>query len=576
MNSQIVRHGWALSIFIPGIVFGQASPLDFQRVAPKRLPQAQGAATLPAPDKVDFSNDTPVVDKLKGIVLLGDSKKVQSSGWKEVNTVLALGDGLLTSPKLQARLAPFLGKPATFGKLQEISAEIVRFYRDNNRPVVDAQLPEQNVTNGVVQFLVIEGRVGRITAEEQKWFSESRILRAIRARAGDFIEANRLLDDLNWLNRNPFRRSEILFRKGVSEGETDILIKTSDRFPIRPYVAYDNWGTDLTANHRLQGGVVWGNAFGLDQTIAYQLTLAPDPKTFTAQAATWTIPLPWRHVLDLYGSYARSRPEDQDVDFDAESLQLGAMYTIPLPSRPWLKHELSLGVEFKQSNNNILFGGTNIFESFTDIFQFRLGYLARQNDTGGATSLQASLYYSPGGVTSDNNDAAFEQERAFAEAEYVYGRLTVQRSQKLPWKLTMVATASGQLASTNLLASEQFSLGGGTTVRGYEESIANGDKGWLASVEIYSPPTFLLRRLWPEAPEDELKFLVFFDAGGVSSVHRLPGEPGNRNPAGIGAGLRYHIGTRFIVRFDYGWALRDLEGFDIDSSRAYLSGTLSY
>jgi hemolysin activation/secretion protein len=127
-----------------------------------------------------------------------------------------------------------------------------------------------------------------------------------------------------------------------------------------------------------------------------------------------------------------------------------------------------------------------------------------------------------------------------------------------------------------LLASEQFSLGGSTTVRGYEESIANGDRGWLGSLEIYSPPIAALRRFWPEAPEDELKFLVFFDAGGVANVHRLPGEPAYRGIAGVGAGLRYRINTRLNVRFDYGWSLREIPGLDVDGSRAYLSVSLSY
>jgi len=576
VNSRALLLGSASLLTIARFAFGQASPLDFQRVAPKPPPQFDRGATLPSPTDTTVTDDTPVLSKLDGIVLLSSPDQVRPTGWPHINTVKPEGTGLISSPKLASRLTPFLGKPATFGKLQEICAEIVRFHRDNNRPVVDAQLPEQNVTNGVVQILVIEGRVGRILAEEQRWFPESLLVGGIRSKAGDSIEANRLLDDINWLNRNPFRRSELLFRKGESGGETDIIVKTTDRFPFRPYVGYDNWNTDLTGNHRLQAGFTWGNAFGLDQNLSYQFSAAPDPKLFTAHAGTWTIPLPWRNVLEFYGSYARSQPDDADVDFDAKSLQLGAFYTIPLPSFQAMKHDLSFGLEFKQSNNNLLFGGTNIFASDSEIFQFRINYLARQFDSTGATSAQASLFYSPGGVTPDNTDSAFEQERAFAKANYFYGRLTLQRTQKLPWKLSLVATASAQMSTDNLLASEQFSLGGATTVRGYEESIANGDRGWLGSLELYSPPILLLNKIRSNAPEDELKFLVFFDAGSVSSVHRLPGEPAHRTIAGLGAGLRYRVNTRLSVRFDYAWSLRDIPGFDIDSSRAYLSVSLSY
>lgn len=576
MNASPLRLTCATLITIGSFAYGQASPLDFERVAPKPPPQSAAPAMLPDPQTTHVPDDTPVLANLSGIVLLSQPSQVRPNGWPASTGIKVEGTGLITDPRLQSDLTRFLNKPATFGTLQDISVEIVRFHRDHNRPVVDAQLPEQNVTNGVVQILVIEGRVGKVLAEEQKWFPESWLLRGIRSETGDIIETSRLLDDINWLNRNPFRHSELIFRKGESPGETDIIIKTTDRFPFRPYVAYDNWGTDLTGNHRLQTGFTWGNAFGLDQNLSYQFSTAPTPEDFTAHAGIWTIPLPWRHVMEFYGSYARSQPQEADVDFDAKSLQLGALYTIPLPSLQWMKHDLSLGLEFKQSNNNLLFGGTSIFESDSEVFQFRLSYLARQFDSRGSTVAQASLYYSPGGVTPDNTDAAFEQERAFAKAEYFYGRVTLQRAHKLPWNLTLVATAAGQLSNENLLASEQFSLGGATTVRGYEESIANGDRGWLTSVELYSPPIPFLKRFHSDAPDDELKFLVFFDAGGVGSVHRLPGEPAHRNLAGVGAGMRYRINTRFSVRFDYAWSLRDLPDFDTDSSRAYVSVSLSY
>ncbi len=217
----------------------------------------------------------------------------------------------------------------------------------------------------------------------------------------------------------------------------------------------------------------------------------------------------------------------------------------------------------------------NIFDSTTNIFQFRVSYQARVNDSMGTTAAQASVYYSPGGFNSENTDSAFEEQRVFAQAEYVYGRVTLQRTLKLPWKMTVVATVAGQLAGGNLLPSEQFSLGGGTSIRGYEEAIANGDRGWLGSVEIQSPPIMILGRRYG-GPDDELKFLAFFDAGGISNVDRLPGEDSYIGLSGIGIGVRYRVSTRVGVRFDYGWKLQDIPSFDIDSSRAHISISLSY
>ena len=59
-------------------------------------------------------------------------------------------------------------------------------------------------------------------------------------------------------------------------------------------------------------------------------------------------------------------------------------------------------------------------------------------------------------------------------------------------------------------------------------------------------------------------------------MHRLRGERSHQTLAGVGAGLRYRINTRFNVRFDYAWSLIDIADIEIDDSRAYLSASLSY
>ncbi len=319
----------ALLFLVAHVASGQRSLLDFERVAPKLPTRTEPGAVLPTLDQAAIADDTPVFARVDAIVLLDDAKQVRTKGWPKATGIKSLGSGLIASPKLSAKLSPFLGKPATFGKVEEICAEVVRFYREHNEPVVDAQLPEQEVTNGVLQILVVEGRTGKITAEGQHWFSESFLLHGIRSQPGEKIYSDRLLDDINWLNRNPFRHSDLLFRKGETPGETEIVVKTTDRFPLRPYVGYDNTGTDLTGNDRLQTGFNWGNAFGLDQVLSYQFSTATDADLFQAHAGIWTIPLPWRNVLEFYGSYARTRPDTPT----STSMRKACNLERPTPSR---------------------------------------------------------------------------------------------------------------------------------------------------------------------------------------------------------------------------------------------------
>ncbi len=544
---------------------GQASPLDFERIAPQAPPKPPSASAIPDPNDTSVvapEDYVQVLSELRGIVLLTDPSQVVQAGWPAMEGVYAEGKGIQSDAKLVQKLMPYIGKPATFGDLGAIGKDIVRYYRARGRPVVDVQLPEQEITTGVVQFVITEGRLGGVIAEGQKWFPERRFVKAVRIKPGDEIRSNRLIDDINWLNRNPFRQSEAVFRKGEAPGETDILVRTKDRFPLRVYGGYDNSGTELTGPERLTAGFNWGNVFGLDQILSYQFSSASDLEVFTGHAGTWIIPLPWRHEIALLGSYAASKPLVDDLEVDATSTQAGMRYSIPLRGTANLRHELSLGVDWKRSNNSLLFGGQDVFGSGADVYQSRLGYQARVVDPVGVTSVAFGYVYSPGNLTNENSNEKFEESRAFATSDYMYGRADLQRLQKLPWKFSLRMLASAQLADGNLLASEQFSLGGYSTVRGYDESIANGDQGWLASVELRSPPLSILKIFKVKATDDELQFLVFYDIGSVGNVDLLPQEPSSTQLSSVGVGLRYRIGTYVTARMDYGWQLTEIDGLE--------------
>lgn len=569
---------------IPGTLHAQASPLDFETVAPKPPPEKPDLPPqLPPLEEITEEDNTPVLDHLKSIVLLSNPQALRPEGWPAIDGIYADGTPTLRSPGLSAALQPHIGKPLRFGGLKKISATIVQFYRSRFRPVVDALIPEQDITNGVLQIIVIEGRVGRVLAEGQHWFSPKRLTRAVRARQGDEIYANTLIDDVNWLNRNPFRQSELLFRKGANPGETDLVLKTTDRLPFRPYLNYENTGTALTGEDRFQAGFNWGNAFLLDQILSFhqilsfQYSMAADSGLFHAYSGIWTIPLPWRHLLEFYGSNAESKPDIPDFHLTADSLQLGTRYLIPLPGRGSLKHEFSLGFEFKQSDNNLLFGGASIFASDVEVLQFFSAYRLRHAASHGITSAILTFYWSPGNLTRQNSDAAFRQERAQAEADYAYARLDLHRQTPLPLGFTFHTRAAGQISTTNLLGSEQLSLGGSSSVRGYAQSSFNGDQGWFASLEVHTPAIPLLRWQKTRHLDDKFKLVSFLDAGGLYNVDRLPDEPRGRELLSAGVGFRYRINTWLDIQFDHGWPLHTSDGEqDLASSRSHLGIMISY
>ena len=84
--------------------------------------------------------------------------------------------------------------------------EIIRFCRSIGHAVVDVFYREQEIVEGTVQIVVIEGKVNKITLENKgtKWFSDQLIMGEMHLRSGEPILQNQLDRDVAILNQNNY------------------------------------------------------------------------------------------------------------------------------------------------------------------------------------------------------------------------------------------------------------------------------------------------------------------------------------------------------------------------------------
>jgi hemolysin activation/secretion protein len=559
---------------------GQTQGQSFAPIAPKQPEK-------PAPGKVVNEEATPMaahgdnevlVDALKGIVLVSDPKQVKAEG---VTSRVAVEAGNLTraqGPEFVATVQPYLGQPVTMKSLAELTRAIVTYFREHDRPVVNVFVPEQTITSGYVQIVVLISKVEKVDATGAKWFSNDELRSDVGLKPGDEISGSQLNSDLNWINRNPFLQSNILMAPGDAPGTTDLLLRTQDRFPLRVYAGFEDSGNQYTGDYRALTGFNYGNLFGLGQQLSYQFTTGTDVNKFTAQSGTYVIPLPWRHQLTFFGSYANSDANlGPGLTSGGVNWQVSARYEIPLPGDEKFTESVTGGFDFKRSNNDLIFGVASVSDVFTDVDQFVLGYQASYQDDYGSTSFSGTGFYSPGGLTNNDDDLDYMGTRAGARDNYVYGQLTLNRVTRLPLDFTWTVRGLLQESDANLLPSEQLGLGGYDTVRGYDEREVNGDNGFLLSTEVATPPISLLNILGIQSVKDQMQFLGFVDYGGTT-LHQI--TPADTNPQtnllGIGPGFRYAITPYLSVRFDYGFQMIPT-GFDTrHASRAHFGIVLSY
>jgi len=567
-------------------LFGLSAPVSaqtYEQVAPKTPPVAE-VPRVPDPPVADAAvtpaGDRVLVPVLHGLVFVPNQGALRSEG-VAAEGVQVTGIALLDTAEFRALAMPYLGQPLPLNGLNRLTHDVVLYFRRHGRPVVDVLVPEQNVSTGTVQILVIEGRLGSVRTEGNKWFSDRQISSAIRARRGGIIEGGPLLADIAWINRNPFRQVDLVYTRGTNPGETDVILRTYDLRPLRLYTGYEDSGNALTGFDRVLLGVNWGDVFGRSEQLNYQLTASPDLRKLVAHSGSYIIPIPaWRQTLTVFGSYARSQPELAGGLFslDGRSWQVGARYHLPLAegNKAWTR-AFTVGVDFKRSNNNLSFGGTEVFAQETDVIQGNAVFSASHPDRHGMTSGDLTLAFSPGGLTAGNHPRAYQAARAFARPDYLCARLELERRTKLPAGFFWVTRGTVQLASANLLGSEQLGLGGASSLRGYEDREANGDDGLVLVNEIHIPPFRVAGRIARGRTNDRLDPLVFVDYGVVASHQRLPGEPNRLELASAGVGFRYNLRGNFNLRAVYGWQLKPSGVSDLRrNQRGHVGAVLSF
>lgn len=545
----------------------------YDQVAPQTL--APAAARLPGDEAAaaDPAADTRVIlPELKGLDFLTDRTAFQRGGIA-LDGLRTSGEPLMETEEFRALVSPYLGQPVTRRSLARMTRDAVLYFRQRGRPVVDVLVPEQNITAGTLQVLVIEGRRGDVRVEGNRWFSSDQLVAAVRAPRGEIIEGAPLLADLVWLNQNPFRQVDLVFMRGAEAGATDLVLRVRDRRPLRLYAGYEDSGNALTGFDRILAGFNWGQALAQDAQLNYQFTASPDLEKLVAHSASFILPLQrTRHTLTVFGSYAESRPKLPGGYFtlDGRSWQASARYRVPLAAHGAWTPDFTAGADFKRSNNDLSFGGTQVFAQSTDVIQAIAALAVRHTDKLGATTAELTVALSPGGLSAGNHTGVFQSARAKARANYVYATLEVERIRKLSAGWSWRAHATLQASSTNLLGSEQLGLGGAGNLRGYEEREANGDDGIVLVNELHAP----MRHL---RSGDALDPFVFLDAGITASHDRIAGEPSSWTLASAGLGFRYGLGDHLNLRAAYGWQLKDSGVSDgRRGSRGHISLVLAY
>ena len=537
---------------------------------------AAEAAAAPAATLLEEEGDPkPLGVNLRALQLVSKPAKALP---KDARMVMAVDPALHLPERLADEVrSEFLGQPLSMALLNRLVKKINKAYQETDFPLVDAYLPEQDITRGHVQVIIREAVLGEVRVEGAQHSSADYMVSQVRVPQGARIDTSMIGRDVRWLNENPIRNVKVVYERGKKEGTSDVILSTKEEKPFQAYAGYANSGLVATGLNEVTGGFNWYQVLGTEQSLAYQFSGNQELDALKAHALVWGVPFPWRHRLQVIGVTAENSVQSPQaggtLGVNGVNRQLSGAYSIPLGSA-WsrVRHKVTVAADYKSTSSDVLFGGQALAGNSAQVMQFRLGYELFVTDKLGYTRLSAGGVYSPGNLLRRNTYEAFDQLRAGSQVDYWYAVAELDRLLRLPRDCSIMMHLAGQYSGDRLLPTEQVLAGGYRTVRGYDESSARGDSGIRGSVEFNLPPLHFAK--WAGG-RDTLNGFAFYDMAYLTSVGDFASEP-DQELHSAGLGLRYSVGDTLDLRLAYGWPLRSSGVADVPRGRLHFGMNVKY
>jgi hemolysin activation/secretion protein len=471
------------------------------------------------------------------------------------------GAATLSQIDLEEAIYPFLGPNRTADDVEKARAALEKAYHDKGYQTVSVSVPQQNVQGKVVVLKVTEMKVGRLRVKGSRYFDIDKIKeKAPSLKEGTVPNFDNVTKDIVSLNQLPDRRVTPALRAGETPGTVDVDLNVEDKLPLHASMELNNRQSPNTTPLRVNGTIHYDNLWQLGHSFTFTYQVAPEnPKDAEVFSASYLARIPtidWLSVL-LYGLTSSSNVATVGgTNVVGPGQVVGSRAVITLPPIDKLFHTLSVGMDYKRFGQTVTLdngssnsSSSNSFSSPVTYYPLVASYGATYQAESFTTQLTAAVTYNVRGLSS--SETYFDNRRYDASASFAHFNLDLSHLQELPEGFQIYGRIQGQLADGPLVSSEQISVGGFETVRGYLESEVLGDEGAVGNLEFRSPNLgeALQKQLndqglqsplpFASATLNEWRFFAFGDAGVARSFKPLPEQQYAFNLGSFGGGARF-------------------------------------
>ena len=519
--------------------------------------KAQVSPSLPLPnpsqpEKLEILPNLPQVLPTPGASSLPQRLSPENIPGKiVVKKFNIVGNRVLSPTEIDLAVQPYLFRPISFIELLEVQTAITQLYIDKGYITSGAFIPPQIIEDRTIKIEIVEGTVEAIKISGLNRLKESYIRSRLALATTPALNQDKLLNAIQLLQLDPLIANiSAELSEGVNPGSSFLEVDIEEADSTEINLSIDNYRSPSVGTIRRQIELKQQNLLGWGDNfhVAYINTDGSD----SLDNLSYTFPInPNNGEIEVVHSRTYSEiiePPFDELNIETNIHRYDFTYRQPLLQTP--KRLVTIGSTFSYKNSeNTLMGSP---------FP-----LSRGADKEGKTKISALRFFQEYSTRDQQQVFAARSEFSIGidafdatindnlpDSKFLIWRGQAQYFRLLTSKINLLLKLNVQLANDSLVALEQFSAGGGLSVRGYRQDILLGDNGVFFTAEIRN--TLLKIDEWDLSLE-LIPFIDFAKAWNSDNVTI------NQNDlASLGLGLKLSISDRFNGRVDWGFPLIDV------------------